>query len=242
MKIYTSLILLMLVAACCSMPAMGAATKYLGASPQMSAYMIGVNEFSPGSDATITLKVQNGGVNSLVFLNATVLPPDDLPALRHPVNLIRCLYGSSRNARNHWRESILCDVEHVLTKWAGRLKGPVTCSLDHPSTGKDSVPLSSSFFENIGHQCAHSTCIGWIVHPTRSWYRIFLSHHRVREEPSIDRSKGNGVQIGAILFEKKVWVRKHLGLCYSDFRVLPLCRIIQAQCLILRDGTTADKL
>ena len=79
MKIYTSLILLMLVAACCSMPAMGAATKYLGASPQMSAYMIGVNEFSPGSDATITLKVQNSGVNSMVFLNATVLPPDDLP-------------------------------------------------------------------------------------------------------------------------------------------------------------------
>ena len=73
------LILFIVVAACCSMPAMGAATKYLGASPQMSAYLIGVNEFAPGSDAIITLKVQNSGVNSMVFLNATVLPPDVLP-------------------------------------------------------------------------------------------------------------------------------------------------------------------
>ena len=46
----------LLVAACCSIPAMGAATKYLGASPQMSAYLTGVNEFAPGSDAIITLK------------------------------------------------------------------------------------------------------------------------------------------------------------------------------------------
>ena len=73
------LILFVAVAACCSIPAMGAATKYLGASPQMSAYLTGVNEFAPGSDAIITLKVQNNGVNSMVFLNGTILPPDDLP-------------------------------------------------------------------------------------------------------------------------------------------------------------------
>ena len=79
MKLYTSLIFLMLVAACCCVPAMGAATKYLGASPQMSAYLTGVSEFAPGSDAIITLKVQNSGVNSMVFLNATILPPNDLP-------------------------------------------------------------------------------------------------------------------------------------------------------------------
>jgi hypothetical protein len=45
----------------------------------MSANPTGVNEFAPGSDALITLKVQNSGVNSMVFLNATILPPDDLP-------------------------------------------------------------------------------------------------------------------------------------------------------------------
>jgi hypothetical protein len=58
---------------------MGLATKYLGASPEMSAYLYGVNEFSPGSDATITLKIQNSAVNSMVFLNATQLAYDDLP-------------------------------------------------------------------------------------------------------------------------------------------------------------------
>ena len=73
------LILFIAVAACCSIPAMGAATKYLGASPQMSAYLTGVSEFAPGSDAVITLEVQNSGVNSMVFLNATILPPDVLP-------------------------------------------------------------------------------------------------------------------------------------------------------------------
>lgn len=73
------LILFIAVAACCSMPVMGAATKYLGASPQMSAYLSGINEFPPGSDATITVIVQNSGVNSMVFLNATPLAPDDLP-------------------------------------------------------------------------------------------------------------------------------------------------------------------
>ena len=73
------LILFIAVATCCSMPVMGAATKYLGASPRMSAYLSGINEFSPGSDATITVIVQNSGVNSMVFLNATPLAPDDLP-------------------------------------------------------------------------------------------------------------------------------------------------------------------
>ena len=73
------LILFIAVAACCSMPVMGAATKYIGASPQMSAYLSGINEFSPGSDATITVIVQNSGVNSMVLLNATPLAPDDLP-------------------------------------------------------------------------------------------------------------------------------------------------------------------
>ena len=79
MKFEKILILFIAVAACCSIPVMGAATKYLGSSPQMSAYLSGVNEFAPGSDATITVIVQNSGVNSMVFLNATPLPPEDLP-------------------------------------------------------------------------------------------------------------------------------------------------------------------
>jgi hypothetical protein len=78
MKRYTSLILLMLVAACCSMPAMGA-IKYFGGSPQMTAYVTGVSEFTPGDDATITVMIQNSGTSVMKFTNSGILQPDDLP-------------------------------------------------------------------------------------------------------------------------------------------------------------------
>ena len=76
---YKKLIILFLaVAACCSIPVMGA-TQYLGGSPKMSAFISGVNEFSPGQDATINVIVQNSGVNTLKFTKAGPLPPDDIP-------------------------------------------------------------------------------------------------------------------------------------------------------------------
>ena len=46
---------------CCSMPVMGV-TTYLGGGPEMSAAIIGTNEFSPGQDAIISVIVQNSGV------------------------------------------------------------------------------------------------------------------------------------------------------------------------------------
>lgn len=78
MKYYLSLILLMLVALCCSMPAMGA-IKYFGGSPEMTAYVTGLSEFNPGEDATITVMIQNSGVDKMKFTKSGVLQPDDLP-------------------------------------------------------------------------------------------------------------------------------------------------------------------
>ena len=78
MKQCTWLILLVLVAACCSMPAMGA-IKYFGGTPQMTAYVTGFSEFSPGEDATITVMIQNSGVDIMKFTNSGTLQPDDLP-------------------------------------------------------------------------------------------------------------------------------------------------------------------
>lgn len=78
MKHYMTLILLVLVAASCSMPAMGA-IRYFGGSPQMTAYVTGLSEFNPGEDATITIMVQNSGVDEMKFTNSGTLQPDDRP-------------------------------------------------------------------------------------------------------------------------------------------------------------------
>jgi hypothetical protein len=78
MKWNKLLVLLLMVAACCSLPVMGV-TKYFGASPDMSASISGVNELSPGDDATISVIVRNSGVNFMVFNNSGALAQEDLP-------------------------------------------------------------------------------------------------------------------------------------------------------------------
>ncbi|MCX6688830.1 MAG: S-layer protein [Methanoregula sp.] len=80
------LVLLLTVAACCSLPVLGA-TKYFGASPDMSASISGVNEFSPGDDATISVIVRNNGVNFMVFNNSGVLQQEDLPTTAKLVSI-----------------------------------------------------------------------------------------------------------------------------------------------------------
>jgi hypothetical protein len=54
-------------------------TTYLGGSPQMSAAISGVNEFTPGQYATIKVIVQNSGVESLQFVKIGTIDRDDLP-------------------------------------------------------------------------------------------------------------------------------------------------------------------
>ena len=78
MKFYNVVVLLILTAVFCITPALGA-DKYLGGAPEISAYLSGVNEFSPGQDATITVVIQNSGTNAVVFTNQGTLTPVDLP-------------------------------------------------------------------------------------------------------------------------------------------------------------------
>ena len=78
MKHYTALIILILVAVLCTVPVMGI-DQYVGGSPQMTAYISGVNEFSPGQDATITVVIQNGGTSAMKFVDHSTLPQEDLP-------------------------------------------------------------------------------------------------------------------------------------------------------------------
>jgi hypothetical protein len=77
MKLYNALSLLILAAVFCSMPAL-AVDKYVGGSPEITAYISGVNEFSPGQDATITVILQNSGTNTAKFTNQGTLADDDL--------------------------------------------------------------------------------------------------------------------------------------------------------------------
>ena len=78
MKHFTALIFLILMAAFCTVPVMGV-DQYVGGSPQMTAYISGVNEFSPGQDATILVVIQNGGTNAMKFTSHGTLPQADLP-------------------------------------------------------------------------------------------------------------------------------------------------------------------
>ena len=69
-----------------------AATKYPEGAPSFSAAVTGVNEFTPGEDATISILVKNSGLNPVKQLDRGTIDPEDLPntakfmtsASRHP--------------------------------------------------------------------------------------------------------------------------------------------------------------
>jgi hypothetical protein len=56
-----------------------AATKYTGAAPSFSAEVTGVNEFSPGQDATISIMVKNSGILPMKQLNVGTIDAEDTP-------------------------------------------------------------------------------------------------------------------------------------------------------------------
>ncbi len=63
MKYRIEIFIFLALSLLCTLPVMGV-TAYPGASPQMSAAISGVNEFSPGQDAIITVIVQNSGIGT----------------------------------------------------------------------------------------------------------------------------------------------------------------------------------
>ncbi|PKL58476.1 MAG: S-layer protein, partial [Methanomicrobiales archaeon HGW-Methanomicrobiales-5] len=56
-----------------------AGTKYMAGSPELSAYISGTNEFSPGDDVQMTIVIQNTGLNEFKFIQSGLVDRDDLP-------------------------------------------------------------------------------------------------------------------------------------------------------------------
>jgi hypothetical protein len=64
--------------ACLIAPAM-AGTKYMAGSPELSAYISGTNEFSPGKEIPLKIVIENTGLNEYKFVQSNIVDRDDLP-------------------------------------------------------------------------------------------------------------------------------------------------------------------
>jgi hypothetical protein len=71
--------ILLILCLCLIAPVM-AGTKYMAGSPQMSAYIAGTNEFSPGQDAKLTIVIENTGTNEFKFVQSGIVDREDLPS------------------------------------------------------------------------------------------------------------------------------------------------------------------
>jgi hypothetical protein len=77
-KMNTLLFAVLIVGAFLVVPAM-AGSKYMAGSPELSAYVSGTNEFSPGDDVKLTITVENTGLNEFKFVNSGIVDREDLP-------------------------------------------------------------------------------------------------------------------------------------------------------------------
>jgi hypothetical protein len=73
-----SCVILLILCLCLIAPVM-AGTKYMAGSPQLSAYISGTNEFSPGKDVQLTVVIENTGLNEFKFIQSGIVDRDDLP-------------------------------------------------------------------------------------------------------------------------------------------------------------------
>ncbi len=56
-----------------------AGEKYMAGSPKITAAVSGSNEFGPGDDAAIAVRLQNEGLNEYKFVNSAIITRDDRP-------------------------------------------------------------------------------------------------------------------------------------------------------------------
>jgi hypothetical protein len=56
-----------------------AGEQYMAGSPELSAYLGGTNEFSPGQEVQIAIVVENSGTNQFKFVKTGIVDRDDLP-------------------------------------------------------------------------------------------------------------------------------------------------------------------
>ncbi len=77
MKFHNAIALLIVASVLCCMPAL-CAERYSGGIPEITAYISGTNQFSPGEDATITVVLQNSATNTTKTLGQATLADDDI--------------------------------------------------------------------------------------------------------------------------------------------------------------------
>ena len=70
--------LAVIISGCIASPAL-ADTKYIGGSPNLTAYVSGVNEFSTGNDIIIPVTVRNSGLSDSKQVGDTLVAPDTPP-------------------------------------------------------------------------------------------------------------------------------------------------------------------
>jgi hypothetical protein len=77
----TALVVILIMITCSAIAVIpvSAATKYIGGSPSFSASVVGINEFVPGQDATISILVKNSGTSTMKQLNQGTIEAEDLP-------------------------------------------------------------------------------------------------------------------------------------------------------------------
>ena len=72
-------ILISIVLSCLIVLPVSAGEKYMAGSPELTAAVSGTNEFSPGDEATISVRLQNEGLNEYKFVQSGIIDRDDLP-------------------------------------------------------------------------------------------------------------------------------------------------------------------
>ena len=70
--------ILCILCICLTAPVM-AGSKYMAGSPELSAYISGTNEFSPGKDVQLIIVVENTGLNEFKFIQSAIVDRDDQP-------------------------------------------------------------------------------------------------------------------------------------------------------------------
>ena len=55
-----------------------AGTKFMTGSPDLSAYIAGTNEFSPGDDVNLQVVIDNTGLNQYKIIQSGIIDPSDL--------------------------------------------------------------------------------------------------------------------------------------------------------------------
>ena len=70
--------ILLILFTCLIAPAI-AGTKYMAGSPELSAYISGTNEFTPGKEVQLTIVIENTGLNEFKFVQSGIVDRDDNP-------------------------------------------------------------------------------------------------------------------------------------------------------------------